>query len=292
VVRQSDSTAESASQEELPSTSLTAELNLHDSPRNRDIPVKIYYPGHVAGSLPVIIFSHGYGGSDQGYEYLGRGWADAGYIVILPTHVGSDTVAMRQIGMQGVEDTAKAFELQTQRTGDIRFLISSLKTIEHQVPAIKGKLDRKKIGVSGHSMGAGTTLLIVGATAAPPNAAQQSFRDDHVRAAIAMSPPGPGRSSFSDNSWDHVAIPTMTMSGTRDRGGSGEPPEWRTQPFKHMPTGNKYQVLVGGAEHASFSLGQRFHACIVKESTQFWDKYLRGASAGLQSVDECKVTAK
>ena len=86
MVRQSDSTAESASQEELPSTSLTAELNLHDSPRNRDIPVKIYYPGHVAGSLPVIIFSHGYGGSDQGYEYLGRGWADAGYIVILPTH--------------------------------------------------------------------------------------------------------------------------------------------------------------------------------------------------------------
>ena len=44
VVRQSDSTAESASQEELPSTSLTAELNLHDSSRNRDIPVKILLP--------------------------------------------------------------------------------------------------------------------------------------------------------------------------------------------------------------------------------------------------------
>ena len=116
--------------------------------------------------------------------------------------------------------------------------------------------------------------------------------DDHVRAAVAMSPPGPGRYSFSDNSWDRVAVPTMTMSGTRDRGPAGEPPEWRTQPFKHMPAGNKYHVLVDGAEHTSFALGQRFHACILKESIAFWDKYLRGSSATLQSVDECKVTAK
>jgi serine/threonine protein kinase/dienelactone hydrolase len=292
-VQPSTAPAESVPPDTLPpSTSLTAELNLHDSSRNRDIPVKIYYPGHISGSLPVIIFSHGYGGSDQGYEYLGRGWADAAYVVILPTHAGSDTAALRQMGMQGVEDPAKAFELQTQRTGDVRFLVSSLKNIEHQVPGIKGKVDRKKVGVSGHSMGAGTTLLIAGATAAPPNAAQRAFRDDRVRAAIAMSPPGPGRSSFSDGSWDRIAIPTMTMSGTRDRGASGEPPEWRTQPFKHMPSGNKYQVLVEGAEHTSFVMGQRFHACILKETIQFWDKYLRGGSGSFQSVDECKLTAK
>jgi alpha-beta hydrolase superfamily lysophospholipase len=107
-----------------------------------------------------------------------------------------------------------------------------------------------------------------------------------------MSPPGPGRSSFNDGSWDRITIPTMTMSGTRDRGASGEPPEWRTQAFKHMPPGNKYLVLVDGAEHTSFALGQRFHPCILKETAEFWDKYLRGGSASIQSVDECKVTTK
>ncbi len=279
--------------EPLPaSTSLTAELNLRDASRNRDIPVKIYYPGHISGSIPLIVFSHGYGGTDQGYEYLGRGWADAGYIVVFPTHRGSDDAALRQMGLRGVEDPAKAFELQTQRAGDIHFIVSSLKGIEHQIPAIKGKVDRKKLGASGHSMGAGTALLIAGATASVPNAPPQSFRDDHVRAVIAMSPPGPGRSSFSESSWDRVEIPTMTMSGTRDRGSAGEPPEWRTQPFQHMRAGNKYQVTVDGAEHLSFGIGGQFRECILRETIAFWDKYLKGGAAVIQPLAPCKLALK
>ena len=50
---------------------------LHDSSRNRDIPVKVYYPASQTGSLPLIVFSHGFGGTKDGYEYLGRGWAQA-----------------------------------------------------------------------------------------------------------------------------------------------------------------------------------------------------------------------
>jgi predicted dienelactone hydrolase len=141
-------------------------------------------------------------------------------------------------------------------------------------------------------MGAGTSLLIAGATAAPSNSPQKSCRDDHVRAAIAISPPGTGRSSFSDASWDHIAIPVMTMSGTRDRGASGEPPEWRLQPFQHMPVGNKYQVIVKGAEHTSFNTGQRYSPCILRETIAFWDAYLKGRPANMQSSDGCDVTTK
>ena len=286
--------ASAAAPEPLPpSSSLTAELMLHDGGRNRDIPVKVYYPGHVVSGTPVVIFSHGYGGSDQGYEYLGRGWADAGYVVILPTHAGSDTAAIRPMGMSGVEDPAKAFVLQQQRAGDVHFLVAQLKSIERQVPAIRGKIDRKKIGVAGHSMGAGTALLIAGAALAAPSGPPQLFRDDHVRAAVALSPPGPGRSAFSDNSWDGIGVPVMTMSGTRDRGMGGEPPEWRTQPFKHMPGGGKYQVLVEGAEHLTFSLGgPRFRPCILLETTAFWDTYLKGHARPIQPSGPCAVTSK
>jgi serine/threonine protein kinase len=275
-----------------PSSTLTTELTLHDSSRNRDVPIKIYYPDHINSPLPLIIFSHGYGGTREGYEYLGRGWADAGYVVILPTHIGSDNDAIGRMGPRAANDPATAFPLQKQRATDVRFIVSSLKGIEHQVREIRGKLERKQVGVSGHSMGAGTALLIAGATAALPNERQQSFREDHVRAVIAMSPQGPGAEGFSDHSWDQIRIPAMTLSGTRDRGVGGQPPEWRLQPFQHMPAGNKYQVIVNGADHLAFAIGQRFHPCILQETTAFWDTYLKGQGKTIKSFGACEVSSR
>ena len=46
-----------------------------DTARDREVPVKIYYPADCNTPCPVIIFSHGLGGSRDGYEYLGRHWA-------------------------------------------------------------------------------------------------------------------------------------------------------------------------------------------------------------------------
>ncbi len=290
--------AETATQEVAPplapSSSRTATLTLHDSDRNREIPLKIYYPGHISGSLPLIVFSHGYGGSRESYEYLGRSWADAGYIVIFPTHIGSDSDALAQMGLRGASDSAAAFEMQRQRGADVHFILSSLKLIDQQVREIHGKINNKQIGVAGHSMGAGTALLVAGATASPANGAAQSFRDKHVRAVIAMSPQGPGEEGFGDHSWDQVAVPAMTMSGTKDRGIGGQPAEWRTQPFQHMPAGNKYQVIVNGADHLTFATGGRFRGCILQETIAFWNAYLQGQakSSPMQSSGACQVSAK
>src|SRR5450631_2668770 len=275
-----------------PSSSRTATLTLHDSARNREIPLKIYYPGQISGSLPLIIFSHGYGGTREGYEYLARGWADAGYVVILPTHIGSDTDALTQMGLRGASDPAASFEMQKQRTEDVHFILSSLKLIDQQVREIHGKINNKQIGVGGHSMGAGTALLVGGATAAPPNGSAQSFRDKHVHAVIAISPQGAGEEGFSDHSWDHVAVPALTMSGTRDREIGGRPPEWRTQPFQHMPGGSKYQVIVGGADHLTFAVGGRFRECILQETIAFWDTYLKGQEKPIQTSGVCAVSAR
>ena len=46
----------------------TVEYVWHDNARDRDVPVKIYYPRTGDQPLPVIIFSHGLGGSREGYE--------------------------------------------------------------------------------------------------------------------------------------------------------------------------------------------------------------------------------
>ena len=49
-------------------------------PGMREVPVKISdYPAS-GGRCPVVIFSHGLGGSRDGDQYLGRHWASHGYV--------------------------------------------------------------------------------------------------------------------------------------------------------------------------------------------------------------------
>src|SRR3954469_17976311 len=50
-------------------------VDWHDAARNRDVPAKIHFPSDSTGPFPVIIFSHGLGGTREGYEYLARQWA-------------------------------------------------------------------------------------------------------------------------------------------------------------------------------------------------------------------------
>jgi predicted dienelactone hydrolase len=47
-----------------------------------------------AGQFPVIVFSHGAGGSGQNYFPLTHYWATHGYVIIQPTH--NDSIALRR----------------------------------------------------------------------------------------------------------------------------------------------------------------------------------------------------
>src|SRR5881409_765707 len=58
---------------------------LHDTQRNKDVEISIEYPTR-GGSFPIIVFSHGYGSSDRGYEPLVSYWTSNGYVCIRPSH--------------------------------------------------------------------------------------------------------------------------------------------------------------------------------------------------------------
>ncbi len=269
----------------------TADLTLHDAARNRDIPVKIYYSSSTQPA-PLIVFSHGYGGNMDGYSYLGEAWATAGFIVICPTHKGSDRDAILHSGSEPLRDPAESFALQADRTSDVKFILSSLGTVESSIPELRGKIDKGRIGVGGHSMGAGTAMLLAGATAMSPEGRRTSFRDSRVKAIVAMSPQGSSEEGFDQHSWDDIHIPVMVMSGTRDRGVGGQSPEWRQEAYNRMPPGEKYEVIVDGAGHLAFAIGKRFHDCIAAESTAFWKKELLGSAAAIQSTRQCQVNSK
>src|SRR5262249_46511497 len=113
----------------------------HDAARNRDVPVRIYLPrpAGVAGTKartlggphPVIVFSHGLGGSRNNYGYFCNHLASHGYIVIAPTHAGSDTRSLieyrhRATGGGWLKDSISDAKNLRDRPRDISFVIDQI----------------------------------------------------------------------------------------------------------------------------------------------------------------------
>lgn len=76
---------------------------LHDGQHNKDLHLRIYYPDGV-GASPVIVFSHGYSGSKDGYTGLTRFWAEHGYVTVQPTHDDSLALRRQQGGLRALRE--------------------------------------------------------------------------------------------------------------------------------------------------------------------------------------------
>ena len=71
--------------------------NWTDPARERTLPVKLYLPtGAPAG--PVVIFSHGLGGSRESAAYLGNHWASHGIVGVFIQHPGADHMVFSGTG--------------------------------------------------------------------------------------------------------------------------------------------------------------------------------------------------
>jgi predicted dienelactone hydrolase len=265
-------------------------LVLHDAARNKDLPLKIYYPD-AEGPFPVIVFSHGALASKDCYSELGKYWASFGYVSIHPSH--DDSIA--DMGFQGTLQEAISDPVAWQnRPKDISFIIDSLPRLERLAPELRGKLDRKHIGVGGHSFGAYTSELIGGVTiTVPGRRAPESFADKRVSAVLLLSPQGEGKMGLTADSWNHLHLPMLLMYGSRDYGAWGEPAVWRSEPYSKSPPGHKYKVEVLGGTHMGFAASSKSEAvlnlqfrCAKLETLAFWNAYLknnREAAAYLSS---------
>src|SRR2546426_9311771 len=99
----------------------------HDAKRDRAVPVKIYFPKEGRGPFPIVLFSHGLGGSRDGYEYLGRYWAGCGYVSVHLQHLGSDNAVWQDVPvdarMQAMKKSAAALTNAIHRPRDVRFAV-------------------------------------------------------------------------------------------------------------------------------------------------------------------------
>lgn len=267
-----------------------AGLVLHDEKRNKDVRARIFYPV-IAGKYPVIVFSHGAGGSDTCCESLTRHWATYGYITIQPIH--DDSVAQRRSSgdenasfPQAVREALKNPALWESRPRDISFILDSLAGLQKRVAGLNGKIDTAHIGVAGHSMGAYTAESVAGASVDLPEHPGQKFSDPRAKAILCLSPQGPGQFGLTTHSFANVSLPFMGVTGSLDNLGSLASAAWHKTPFERSQPGDKYEVFIRGANHMSFITAETANSARSSEaaailgytnsaSLAFWDAYLK-----------------
>ena len=276
------------------------DIVVRDSKRNKDLHLRVFYPSQP-GRYPVILFSHGAGGSQTCCEALTHHWASYGYLTLQPTH--DDSLRLRRVSgtrvsdprisdaedtrfMQAVRDALRTPSLWESRLLDISLLIDSLPSLQARFPELAAKLDTNRVGLAGHSMGSFTSEAIGGAVFDLPGRPGVNLADPRVKAILCLSPQGPGQFGLTDRSFDDIALPYLGITGSLDSLGPVASPAWHKFPFDHSRAGDKYQMMIQGANHMSFITARTLspnrapQAQSILDYTNsaalaFWDAYLK-----------------
>ena len=268
-----------------------AEYTWHDSQRNRDVPAKMYYPANGPGAFPIVIFSHGLGGTREDYDYFGRYLAGCGYVSVHVQHIGSDDSVWKGKRLIQIKEAMQQSAMNPDnimnRPADISFAIDQMFALNaRENNPFSHRLDTNRIAVGGHSFGAFTALAIAGETVGG-----KSLADPRVKAAIAMSAPVHIPQRQNDAAFATVNIPTLHLTGTQDEGAVfGMRAADRRIPFDHASRAPAFLIIFNGATHMTFARDrrgntaedERFHSMINETSVAFLDAYLRNDPAAKQ----------
>src|SRR5262249_9794439 len=105
------------------STLSTRPVTLPSAPeRGADLHVRVTAPAE-GDALGVVVFSHGFGWSLDGYGPLAEHWAEHGLVVVQPTHLDSTSLAL-------AADDARTPNIWRHRIHDLVSVIDGLDLIE------------------------------------------------------------------------------------------------------------------------------------------------------------------
>ncbi|MDM4720224.1 chlorophyllase [Micromonospora sp. WMMA1363] len=221
--------------------------------RGEDLQVRVSAPaaGH---ELPIIVFSHGFGWSMTGYAPLVDFWAAHGFVVVVPTHLDSRTLNI-------TPDDHRYPEIWRFRVDDLRRILDQLDLVESAVPGLRGRLDRSRIAVAGHSWGGQTASTLLGARVLGADGVPgEDLSDSRVKAGVLLSTTGTGGADLSPFAAEHfpfmnpsfadMATPALVVAGDRDQSPlSVRGPDWFADPY-HLSPGPKSLLTLFGAEHS------------------------------------------
>lgn len=268
---------------------------------DRSIPVTIRHPRSSPGSWPLIVFSHGLGGTRDGYVYLAEHWARQGYLVVSVQHIGSDDSVWRGKArpMDAMVQATRDPDNILNRPRDVSFVIDRMLQLNADPKSpFHGRVAVDRIGVAGHSFGAYTTLAVGGQALMPAAGGKPvSLVDSRVKAIIPMSAPADAKRAAKFKMFEPIAIPALHMTGTKDDSPvGGTSAAERRIPFDQMHRADNYLLTFKDGDHAVFSdhrggvrartrdtkRDRRFQRIILESSTRFWDAYLRNDADALR----------
>lgn len=214
--------------------------------RGEDLQVRVSAPLLGTG-LPVLVLSHGYGWSLDGYAPLADHWAAHGFVVLQPTHLDSRTLSIPA-------DDPRTPRIWRFRIEDVVRVLDSLDVLIAAVPGLSGRVDPSRIAVAGHSWGGQTVGTLLGA-----RVLGEDFSDPRVKAGVLLATAGLGddltpfaaeQFPFMRPSFATMTPPVLVVAGDRDQSHlSTRGPDWFTDPYVHSP-GPKGLLTVFGGEHS------------------------------------------
>lgn len=147
------------------------------------------------------------------------------------------------------------------RVEDLKRVLDELDLLEAAVPGLGGRLDRTRIAVAGHSWGAQTASMLLGARVLDSEGAPgEDMSDPRVTAGVLLALTGRGGEDlspfaaehfpFMNPSFDGMTTPALVVAGDQDKSAlSVRGPDWFTDPYFLSP-GSKTLLTLFGAEHS------------------------------------------
>ena len=209
------------------------------------------------------MFAHGLGGSLAYYAPLMQQWASAGYVVAAPNF------PLTNAETQGAVDPG---DFRNQ-PGDVSFVITSmLKAGKGADEPLAGLVDRRRVGVAGHSLGGITTLGI---------AAHTCCHDERVRAAIVLAG---DPLSFPKGRFDYRNAPPMLLvHGTED---SAVTYDASIDVFNRARSPKGIVTVLDGDHGSPVAPSNPAFASVVRATTDFLDGYVQGDRAARRRIAE------
>ena len=200
----------------------------------RRMPGTVWYPLEAeAGEGPLLLFSHGFTSFRANGRYLGEHLASHGFVVVA---VDYPLTSLTAPGGAFVNDVMN-------QPGDLSFLIDTL-TAQSSVAghALSGKIDARRIGVFGISLG-GLTSTLAGY--------HPELRDRRIDAVLSIAGP---TNFFTPTFFTHADAPFLMLAGEYD---ALVPWSTNAEPVPAKVPGARLVTVARGA-HTGFSFGARW----------------------------------
>ncbi|MGF1517928.1 MAG: alpha/beta hydrolase [Nodosilinea sp.] len=241
--------------------------------------VQLYLPEVLPGQrskppqgFPLVVISHGLGGTSASYTYLANYLAEAGIAVAALEHTGSNDQQLSAL-LTGLSSTVVQDEEFLRRPREVSLTLNALANLNTSPSPIRGQLNLSRVGAIGQSFGGYTALALAGATfdseglleVCPPSTLSfnpslllqcqaanvinsgVSLADPRVGSIFVINPIG--SALFGEIGYGQIAVPTMVVASTADTIAPAFPEQ--LQPFTWLTAPVRYLLMIDQGTHFS-----------------------------------------